>query len=68
MDYVAILATGLYWYAIGGFAILIGSVLVYGLALLIYWLLARLIRLISQLPGYIASHADVSMRRHYPFR
>ena len=66
MDYVEILATGLAWYAIGGVAILIGSVIVYGLAVLIYRLLARLARLTGQLPGYIAAHAEGSPR-HHPF-
>lgn len=68
MDYVGILATGLYWYAIGGVGILVGSAIVYGLALLIYGLLARLITLIGHFLGYMAGHVDVSLRRHYPFR
>ncbi len=66
MDYVGILATGLYWYAIGGVAILVGTVVVYGVALLIYGLLARLIPLISDFLGHVAGHVDVSLRRHHP--
>ena len=67
MEYLDIIATGVYWYALGGVAILTGSVVVYGLALLIYWLLARLITLIGQLPGYIASHTGGALKRHHPF-
>jgi hypothetical protein len=66
MDYEQILATALAWYAIGGVAILIGSVIVYGLALLIYRLLAQLARLTSQLLSYIVGHAEASLR-HHPF-
>ena len=68
MDYVDILATGLYWYAIGGFALLIGSVVVYGIALLIYWILARVATLIGHLVAYVAGHAESSLRRHHPSR
>ena len=68
MEYVDILSTALYWYAIGGVALLIGSVFVYGLALLIYWLLARLITLIGHALGYLVSHTDVSLPRHHPSR
>jgi hypothetical protein len=67
MEYLGIIATGVYWYALGGVAILIGTVVVYGLALLIYRLLVGLIILIGQLPAYIASHADGAMKRHHPF-
>jgi hypothetical protein len=66
MDYVDILSTGLYWYAIGGVAILIGSLIIYAIALLIYGLLARLGMLISRLLSYIAGRVDVSLR-HHPF-
>jgi len=68
MDYIGILATGLCWYAIGGVAILIVTVVVYGLALLIYKLLARLGTLASHLLSYIAGRADVSLRGHHLFR
>jgi len=68
MEYVDILSTALRWYAIGGVAILIGSVVVYGVALLIYKLLARLGILINHLLSYIAGRAEVSLRGHYPFR
>lgn len=64
MDYLEILATGLTWYAIGGVTILIGSLIVYGLAVLIYRLLARLARLASQLLSCIADHAHGSPRHH----
>jgi hypothetical protein len=67
MEYLDIIATGVYWYALGGVAILIGSVVVYGLALSIYRLLARLIALFSQLPAYTASHTDGALKRHHPF-
>jgi hypothetical protein len=64
MDYEEILATGLTWYAIGGVAVLIGSVVVYGLAVLIYRLLAWLIRLAKQLLGHVVGHLDASLRHH----
>ena len=68
MEYVEILSTALSWYAIGGVAILIGSALVYGVAVLIYRLLAGLGALISRLPAYLAARVDVSLRRHHPAR
>jgi len=68
MEYVEILSTGLYWYAIGGVAILIGSALVYGFALLIYKLLARLGMLISHLLAIIAGRAGASLKGHHPVR
>ena len=68
MEYVDILSTGLSWYGIGGVAILIGSVAVYGVGLLIYRLLAWLGTLISRLLGYMAGHADALLRRHHPLR
>lgn len=68
MEYVDILSTGLSWYAIGGVAILIGSAVVYGLAVLLYALLARLGTLISHLVGDMAARADASLRRHHSVR
>jgi hypothetical protein len=68
MEYVEILSTALSWYAIGGVAILIGSALVYGAAVLVYRLLAGLVTLISRLPAYLAARVDVSLRRHHPAR
>lgn len=68
MEYVEILSTALSWYAIGGVAILIGSALAYGVAVLIYRLLAGLGALISRLPAYLAARFDVSLRRHHPAR
>jgi hypothetical protein len=68
MEYVEILSTGLSWYAIGGVAILIGSAVVYGFALLIYGLLARLGTLISHLLSYVVAHADASLRKHHLVR
>jgi hypothetical protein len=65
MEYVEILSTGLSWYAIGGVAILMGSAVVYGFALLIYALLARLGTLISHVLSYVVAHVDASMRRHH---
>ena len=65
MEYVEILSTGLSWYAIGGVAILIGSAVVYGFALLIYALLVRLATLISHLLSYPVAHGDASRRRHH---
>lgn len=68
MGYVDILSTALLLYAIGGVAILTGTVVVYALAVLIYKLLARLGTLISRLLRYTAAHTDFSLRGHYPFR
>jgi len=68
MEYVEILSTGLSWYAIGGVAILIGSAVVYAVALLIYVLLARLGTLISHLLSYVLAHVDASRRRHHLVR
>ena len=68
MEYVEILSTALSWYAIGGVAILIGSALVYGVAVLIYRLLAGLGTLIRRLPAYLAARFDVSLRRQHPAR
>ena len=65
MEYVEILSTGLSWYAIGGVAILIGSAVVYGFALLIYALLVRLATLISHLLSYLVAHGDAARRRHH---
>ena len=66
MEYVDILSTALSWYAIGGVAILIGSAVIYGVAVLIYRLLAGLGTLISRLPACLAARVDVSPRRHHP--
>jgi len=68
MEYVDIFSTTLYWYAIVGFALLTGSIVVYGVALLIYWLLARLTTLISYLLRDVAGHRDISLWRHHPSR
>jgi len=66
MEYVDILSTALSWYAIGGVAILIGSAVIYGVAVLIYRLLAGLGTLISRLPAYLAARVGVSLGRHHP--
>ena len=66
MEYVDILSTALSWYAIAGVAILIGSAVIYGVAVLIYRLLAGLGTLISRLPACLAARVDVSPRRHHP--
>jgi len=69
MGYVEILSTALLLYVIGGAALLVGTVVVYGIALLIYKLLARLGALVSHLLRYAAAHVDFSLReQHYPFR
>ena len=68
MEYADIFSTTLYWYAIVGFALLIGSIVVYGVALLIYWLLARLTIVISDLLRNVVGHRDVSLWRHHPSR
>ena len=68
MEYVEILSTALSWYAIGGVAILIGSALLYGVAVLIYRLLAALGTLIRRLPAWLAARVDVSLGGHHPAR
>jgi hypothetical protein len=66
MEYVDILSTALSWYAIGGVAILIGSAIVYGVALLIYRLLTGLGTLIRRFLTHLAARVDVSLTRHDP--
>jgi hypothetical protein len=68
MEYVDILSTALSWYAIGGVAILIGSAIVYGFALLIYRLLAHLGALIRRSLAHLAARVDVARGRHHPAR
>jgi hypothetical protein len=68
MEYLDILSTALYWYAIVGVAILIGSMVVYAVALLIYRLLAWLATLLGRVLGHIAEHAELSLKRHHPVR
>ena len=68
MEYVDILSTALSWYAIGGVAILIGSAVVYGLAVLIYRLLAGLGTLIGHVLASLAARLELSLGKHHPVR
>jgi hypothetical protein len=66
MEYVEILWTALYWYAIAGAVLLVGSVIVYGLALLLYQVLVWLGTAIRCLPGYGRDHLRFSLKGHHP--
>ena len=65
MDYIDILSTALYWYAIVGLALLAGSVAVYAVALFAYRVLAGLATLIGHVLEHTAQRvADWSNHNH----
>ena len=69
MEYIVeILWTVLYLYVIGGTALLIGSVAVYGLAVSIYYLLVWLATQISHVLARMPGHVDFPLKRHHTVR
>lgn len=68
MDYIDILSTALYWYAIVGLALLAGSVVVYAVALFSFRVLAAL----ASLTGHLLEHAAQRLadwsHHHHPAR
>ena len=68
MEYVDILSTALYWYAIVGVATLTASVVFYAFALFICDLLVRIGTLVGRLLVHSANRAAVSSKHHHPAR
>mgnify|MGYP000199289887 FL=1 len=66
MEYIEILSTALYWYAIGGVALLIVSIALYVLACVVHSLLVRLGALIGRVLEHTAGRLAVWSKHHHP--